>query len=130
LLQYQLVAQLMAMRQQPETLSPPAQLILPAGLGLENRDAQSVSITSTPFSIGRLGNCNVTIPDDAVSGQHATLLYDNERYFLRDDGSRNGTFCVRGNQRYRVQPNERYPLQFGDTIQLGNRIQIGFREDK
>ncbi|HYU08424.1 MAG TPA: trypsin-like peptidase domain-containing protein [Gemmatimonadales bacterium] len=53
-----------------------------------------VELTSGEVSVGRNPTCSVALsPDEVVaSGRHATFFVREGRCFVRDDGSRNGTF--------------------------------------
>ncbi len=63
--------------------------------------------------IGRSDDAEVQILDDGVSRKHAEVHFKEDgTYFLRDLGSKNGTF-VNG------KPCTEDPLQEGDKIQLG-----------
>ncbi|MEE9385460.1 MAG: FHA domain-containing protein [Nannocystaceae bacterium] len=44
--------------------------------------------------VGRRANCDLVLPCSAVSGAHATLRWSGVEWFVRDLGSRNGTFVV------------------------------------
>ena len=57
----------------------------------------------------------LTLSDQWLSGTHAHLERDRDRFVLRDDGSTNGTF-VDG-----AQVRER-PLRDGDVIELGHTL--------
>lgn len=60
-----------------------------------------------------------------ISRRHARLTYKNERLYLRDLDSRNGT-SVNG---LRLEGSEMRVIRHGDTIQLGNlRLQVRFIE--
>ncbi|UCG87359.1 MAG: trypsin-like peptidase domain-containing protein [Gemmatimonadota bacterium] len=65
-------------------------------------------------SIGRKSDRTITFSseDVLVSGAHASLLYRDGQYILRDDGSRNGTFVNAEKIRERT-------LQDGDLVQFG-----------
>ena len=66
-----------------------------------------------PLSIGRgLGN-HVVLLDDAVSGSHARILRDGERYLIEDLNSANGTF-VDG-----VKVQDRHQLRSGQKMKIG-----------
>jgi pSer/pThr/pTyr-binding forkhead associated (FHA) protein len=41
--------------------------------------------------IGRSGDCEITVPDQAVSGRHCAIVREENRYWLRDLESTNGT---------------------------------------
>jgi hypothetical protein len=56
---------------------------------------KKVSLNKVPFIIGRGGRnseCDMVLPERQVSRQHAEIYMDRGRYFLRDLGSKNGTF--------------------------------------
>ncbi len=42
--------------------------------------------------VGRSVECDITISDASVSEIHAIILYRNEKYYLLDQGSSNGTY--------------------------------------
>ena len=92
-------------------------------------DSQSVSTsaalsvnggTVTPlegrtFLIGRRGKSDISLTGTEVSKSHALLFQLDARHFVRDLGSRTGTF-VNGEQvRQRL-------LEFGDEIRVGDTI--------
>ena len=59
-----------------------------------------------------------------VSRIHMALIAEGRNLFLEDLGSSNGTF-LNGT---RIQPQKRYPLSNGDTIQLGDsKIKVEFK---
>jgi nitrite reductase (NADH) large subunit len=64
--------------------------------------------------IGRDTECALVLDDPAVSGHHAQISYHSGDFYLRDLGSRNGTWA---NGRHVTVP---HPLQPGDIIRLGN----------
>ena len=43
-------------------------------------------------TIGRADDCDVTIPDNDVSRQHARVILHNAAVWVQDDNSRNGVF--------------------------------------
>jgi pSer/pThr/pTyr-binding forkhead associated (FHA) protein len=87
-------------------VAPPASLILPDGA---ERDLQP------EFTIGRAADCDLRLPTTTVSRQHALITTAEERWFVEDRGSFNGTF-LNGT---RLQPGVRLPLRHGDRIGLG-----------
>jgi pSer/pThr/pTyr-binding forkhead associated (FHA) protein len=64
--------------------------------------------------IGRGDQNEVVIPDESVSGSHATLERRGEEWFLRDWSSRNGTFV----RQERVEQETK--LMGPTVIQFGN----------
>jgi S1-C subfamily serine protease len=65
-------------------------------------------------TFGRKGNQTIVFgsEDVLVSAQHATMIYRDGQYRLRDDGSRNGTFV-------NAQRITEHVLEDGDLIQFG-----------
>ena len=67
-------------------------------------------LTETDSVLGRSPDCDVVIDAAAVSRRHAIIEKNGGGYFLRDLGSRNGTY-VNG-----TRVEERAPLHNGDRI--------------
>jgi hypothetical protein len=59
------------------------------GVALRVEGVGSVAITHTPFSIGRSGECDLTVADLAISRRHAVVENDGAGFVLKDAGSRN-----------------------------------------
>jgi hypothetical protein len=70
--------------------------------------------------IGREASCDLSLKDRQVSRRHATIYRQVNRYFLRDLGSRNGTFV---NDNLVIAPRQ---LQDGDLIRIASRFRIIF----
>lgn len=64
--------------------------------------------------IGRAAECDIYCDDPMMSKQHFVLEYENEKIFIYDLQSRNGT-KVNG-----MPIGEKYPLHSGDEINAGN----------
>lgn len=78
--------------------------------------------------IGTQGNQPFSIPDSYVGRQHAILRVDqNGRYFLIDNGSKNGTFIFNGTSFERIYPNQPYPVTPETMIQLGPQTRFHIR---
>lgn len=79
-------------------------------------------VTKSPFRIGRLPGCELSLPDSRISRKHAQILLEGGTYYLEDCGSRNGLFV--NDQRV-----ERCELHAGDRIDFGvegsHRIVVG-----
>lgn len=78
--------------------------------------ADDVRIPSFPCLIGRQARAAVRIFHPTVSNDHAEISAEENRLFLRDLGSRNGTFL---NGRRIAAPEL---LSAGDLLQFGERI--------
>lgn len=73
---------------------------------------QRVPVSKSPFTIGRLTDCDLVITDARVSRVHASLVQERGEYFIVDGGSLHGTF-VNGSRCSRAR------LKDGDCITLG-----------
>jgi hypothetical protein len=69
---------------------------------------------------GRRGDCDIVLPERQVSRQHAEIFLQNGRYFLRDLGSKNGTY-LNGSP-----VSEPVQLYDNDTIQIALCERIRF----
>ena len=83
-----------------------AKLILPDGSDCE---------LGPEFSIGRSADNELTLATTTISRHHALVTESEDRWFLEDRGSFNGTF-LNGT---RLQPGVKLPLRHGDRIGLG-----------
>ena len=68
-------------------------------------------------TIGRDANCNITVNDGMVSGKHATMLFRDGIYAIKDEMSSHGTFV--NDQNIGFEPRL---LADGDTIRVGETI--------
>ena len=73
---------------------------------------QVIPIDSTPFTLGRGADRDLSLPYPQVSREHACIERDADGYLLRDTGSRHGTF-VNGMQISSTR------LRSQDSINLG-----------
>jgi EAL domain-containing protein (putative c-di-GMP-specific phosphodiesterase class I) len=71
---------------------------------------RTIALRAFPFVVGRLPECDLCIPTANVSKQHAEIVLEGGRLYVRDLGSTNGTFV----NRRRV--NGREPLHDGDLL--------------
>lgn len=67
-------------------------------------------------SIGSKPNNDITVSDKEVSSSHALLLCRNDKFFIEDEMSTNGTF-INGNE---ISPRQPIDLNDGDVIRFGN----------
>jgi len=88
------------------------------------------------WSIGRLDSnrCDILLQGDSISSVHATLNFQNGRFFVIDNDSTNGTYIIRDNQKYSItEHTEIYPsdiVLFGqseyrldDLIEHSNQVE-------
>jgi len=84
----------------------PLTVIAPSG------ERHEVRVTRSPFRIGRLQDCELTLRDSRISRNHAQILIENGCYVIEDAGSRHGIY-VNG------EKVERRELRLRDTIEFG-----------
>ncbi len=77
-------------------------------------------IAEDTLLIGREATCGLELNDRQVSRRHALIYREGLRYFLRDAGSRNGTFL---NSELVLAPQQ---LNDGDEIGIAARFRITF----
>ncbi|MBB3048300.1 pSer/pThr/pTyr-binding forkhead associated (FHA) protein [Litorivivens lipolytica] len=61
------------------------------GLRPHQADADVISLTNE-FTVGRERQCNLVLTEPHVSRKHATFLVKEDKLYLQDTGSANGTF--------------------------------------
>lgn len=88
---------------------------------------ESVTHTRIPVlywenSIGRSKSCDISLPDPAISRDHAVLMRREQGWFVIDTGSKSGT-RVNGKK---IVPSQRAPISPGDTVSMG-QTQLIFR---
>jgi hypothetical protein len=88
----------------------PARLVIVGG----SRNGQVIPLTGPVTTLGRAATCQVVIEDNFASRHHAQIARRDDRYWLRDLESKNGTLldgeAVTGE----------IPLPDGATIQIGD----------
>jgi hypothetical protein len=75
--------------------------------------------------IGRHPGCDLRIDDRRISGEHASLRWVDERWELRDLGSRNGTFL----DGRRLAAGEQASVGPGCVIGLGAQVELLLVDD-
>lgn len=78
---------------------------------LRHEGGRAATLSSTTL-VGRAATCGLVIDERRVSSQHAMLFHDGAGWFVRDLGSRNGTWL--GERRLVV--GERIALEEGATV--------------
>jgi EAL domain-containing protein (putative c-di-GMP-specific phosphodiesterase class I) len=71
--------------------TPETAWCLVAGAG-QTGAPRHVRVHTTPFTVGRRPEMNLTLSCSSVSGRHAELIFDGEALWVRDLKSTNGTF--------------------------------------
>lgn len=84
----------------------------PALLLVQGITSRTLALDHSPFTVGRNRWKDLVINDPKVSRDHAVILFENDEFFVVDQGSAQGTF-VNGErvQRAKLQANDR--LEFG-----------------
>jgi sigma-B regulation protein RsbU (phosphoserine phosphatase) len=80
---------------------------------------QMVRISKSPFQIGRLAECELSLRDSRISRTHAQIVSEDSHYYLEDCNSRHGVFA-NGQKvtRHRLEPNDRIEFGVEDSYQL------------
>lgn len=74
---------------------------------------------SGPIVLGREGD-QVKLNDNKVSREHARLWFEGGQWYLKDLGSRHGTFC----NQIELGKGEHAKLKDGDYLQVGNTVMV------
>jgi hypothetical protein len=99
------------------SLTPPRLTVVePAESGLP---AGTVIALQPLTTVGRNADCVLVLEEPFVSGNHAALTLEHDRWWLRDQGSTNGTF-VNG-----ARITGATSIQSGDIVQFG-RVKLRF----
>ena len=77
----------------------------------------AISPDAQAITLGYSDACDISIPNPVVSGRHARLYYDDDRFIIEDQTSTNGTF-VEGRRVTRAR------LELGNTIALGSYTMV------
>jgi len=83
-------------------------------------EGQSWVLDRDSIVIGRGADCDITLPERAVSRHHVRIERRNQGYLLMDLGSKNGTH-VNGQE-----VKEPYWLQDGDEVQIALSVKLSF----
>ena len=88
---------------------------------VDSQGRRSVKVPSSPYTIGRSSESQLQVNDVHVSRKHAELTHDGQVWYLRDLGSRGGTFV-------NDTKIEQVALKPGDRIKIGDtdiRVESG-----
>lgn len=95
-------------------------------LELATVEGQAIPLGEAPLQVGRGPANHLVLSDDTVSWNHAQVWIEGGRAWVRDLGSRNGTFC-NGEalaSASPLQPGDR--IRFGKTVEVVLRAPLGF----
>lgn len=84
---------------------------------------QTVELSEEPLVLGRSREADLMIEDEWVSRRHCQVWVQNQRIWVEDLGSTNGTYVDGNSILFRTQ------LQLGQRIQLGKIILQAFVEE-
>ena len=86
---------------------------------------KSFIINKNITSIGRLNECDISIPDPAISKNHCKIIFDKDnKFYIEDSGSKNSTF-LNGKEL-----KKKAHIIYGDRIIIGTTILRFFLEEK
>src|SRR5271165_466371 len=88
--------------------------IFPTLVFVQGSEQRTINLDHTPFTVGRKADKDLMIADPRVSRDHASIVSENGKFYLVDEGSKHGTF-VNGE---RVQ---RKSLERNDRLEFGSR---------
>lgn len=87
------------------------------------KDVQQVNIEADSFVIGRAPECDLTINTDVVSRRHLKVYLENDKIFIKDLGSTNGTF----HDDERLKPHEKYEYNTNDKLYIESAAECSLR---
>ena len=90
-------------------------------LKFEQTVLKEVPLSQGVVSIGRLPDNVIHVDNLAVSGHHAKIYWDQDKYVIEDNNSLNGTYV----NRHRVTKAE---LKDGDEVLIGKHT-LGFKDE-
>ena len=107
-----------------KTKLPPRSTDLKPALRLANTRGSKQQYTARLNSIITVGrvysSADICISNQTVSRRHCEFEFRNERLYLRDTNSTNGTFILSGSDWKRLWGNESVEVKNGDIIRLGS----------
>ncbi len=99
--------------------SSPSQITRRAGASLKltvvdtSGRRRELEVTRSPFRIGRLPDCDLSLRDSRVSRNHAQILLEDGKYFIEDLESRHG-LIINGKKA------KRHELRPADCVEFGS----------
>ncbi len=101
-------------RQPPEPRPPalPRQLVVTEG----SLHGTTITLGTSPITIGRATDCTLVIDDEFASGRHARISRQDGQWVLEDLGSTNGTYVRKEQVQAAVPLQVRVPIRIGRTV--------------
>ena len=94
--------------------------VLKIELALKGRPIRSYTFAKAAVTIGRGSEADIVLDNMGVSRSHARIEYEGGAYYLRDEGSSNGTYV----DDRRI---DRHRLNGGETVHIGKfSLQVSF----
>ena len=83
---------------------------------LDKKNKKHIELTKFPFTIGKMTGCvDCALADDSISRLHARIEKREDKVFLTDMNSTNGTY----KNGLRMEPSETVEIEPGDEIRFG-----------
>lgn len=90
----------------------------------QNFFAKTHILNTQKQEIGRSSECDFVINDNLISKKHCTITYEDNKFYILDNDSRNGTY-LNGKLL-----KKKMPLFYGDRISLGETIMRFYLEEQ
>jgi serine phosphatase RsbU (regulator of sigma subunit)/pSer/pThr/pTyr-binding forkhead associated (FHA) protein len=88
---------------------------------------REVQVARSPFQIGRLAECDLSLRENRISRHHAQILLEDRRYFIEDRDSRHGLFINgRKVKRAELKPGDRVEFGIQDSYYMLVGMERGF----
>lgn len=82
-------------------------------LKLKDREIKRINISKVETTLGRDPDCDLFIDNIGISREHCRILYRGGRFFLRDNGSSNGTFLNNNRASHEMELHDQDEIQLG-----------------
>jgi pSer/pThr/pTyr-binding forkhead associated (FHA) protein len=83
---------------------------------LETEKGTRQEIDKFPYLVGRSSSCDLAFDSTIASRKHAQFLEENDKAFVEDLGSSNGTFVNREQIKGKIEIYRGDLLKFGDVL--------------
>lgn len=104
-----------------QVLAPRIRIVVELG----REDPQELSFRQSQVIIGRRPECDVVVSEPKVSGEHAEISFRGGMFWLRDLGSKNGTFLVSdGDDDGRRVGTSQVELEHGARVRLATVAEL------